>query len=420
MSRLLVLFIDALRPDFLSHEVTPFLYSLAQRNGTTLHPILGYSDAIRATIYTGAFPDQHDYWMAYKYSPETSPFGVYSVLGCLDRLPCDLMRRGMKAGVAQTLGQLIARRRQLRALNIQNIPFGAARFFDYTLRGGMRIGGVNGFPTLFDLLRRDGLSCFFLDTSQLKPLRTLAGWKSYFSSARAAPAVLEQVSGVDADTQLVWVYIHHIDNCAHRYGIQGERFKQELRDVDRLCESVVEAVSRRLGERPQILCFSDHGMAQTEQFVDLTRFWQRPGFGRDYLLFLDSSLIQVWYLNEAGRSFIRSAFDQLGYGYFLTREEKHQLHIDFAHRYYGDDIYLLEPRFSIFPNFVSMLKPHAMHAYHPDHPTQKGVFIADIHNMPSLGSDPVQLEQIAPTVLQYLDLPVPATCLGTSLLTRSN
>lgn len=36
------------------------------------------------------------------------------------------------------------------------------------------------------------------------------------------------------------------------------------------------------------------------------------------------------------------------------------------------DIYLLSPPNSIFPNFISLIKPKAMHAYHPKYAHQKG------------------------------------------------
>ena len=75
MNRLLVLFIDAFRYDYLSEERTPFLYSMS-KNGfcAPLTPILGYSDVIDATIFTSVYPEDHGYWIMHKYSPENSPF----------------------------------------------------------------------------------------------------------------------------------------------------------------------------------------------------------------------------------------------------------------------------------------------------------------------------------------------------------
>jgi hypothetical protein len=65
---LLVFLVDAFRHDFLHRDVTPNLFNLA---GTGIHrplqPILGYSDAIRATFFTGRWPDETGYWMEYCY-----------------------------------------------------------------------------------------------------------------------------------------------------------------------------------------------------------------------------------------------------------------------------------------------------------------------------------------------------------------
>lgn len=73
-NKIIGIFIDALRPDFISEKDTPFLYTLSKENPCMeLETILGYSDAIDATIFTGVYPDTHGFWMKYWYDPVKGP-----------------------------------------------------------------------------------------------------------------------------------------------------------------------------------------------------------------------------------------------------------------------------------------------------------------------------------------------------------
>jgi hypothetical protein len=73
-----------------------------------------------------------------------------------------------------------------------------------------------------------------------------------------------------------------------------------------------------------------------------------------------------------------------------------ELHLDFDGRLYGDEIYLLDPGTAIFPNFHSLLRPKAMHAYHPDDADQHGIALG-------LDAGPVvELLQLAPHALRTL------------------
>ncbi len=93
----LVFLIDAFRHDFLSPVTTPNLARFAAAGAhRPLQPILGYSDAIRATFFTGRYPDETGYWMEYCYRPGVGPWQGARRAQALDRLPSDLVQRGAK------------------------------------------------------------------------------------------------------------------------------------------------------------------------------------------------------------------------------------------------------------------------------------------------------------------------------------
>jgi hypothetical protein len=127
-------------------------------------------------------------------------------------------------------------------------------------------------------------------------------------------------------------------------------------------------------------------------------------------------MVRLWYFNEKAKK-IRDKIEALEYGRFLSEKDKKELKINFRHRYYGDDIFLISPPHNIFPNFVSWIKPHAMHAYHPKEKSQTGMtmLIGESEKIKrERGS--VCLVEFMPTILDYFNLMAPKTCKGKSLL----
>lgn len=412
MKRVLVLLVDSLRYDYISEERTPFLHRVS-RNGfcAPMKTILGYSDAIDATIFTGVYPYDHNYWIKYKYSPETSPFGFFQYLRFIDYFPSSFIVRGIKFVLSATVCRLLAKVHGYSTLSTHNIPFSAIGFFDYTLRKSMLAEGAFGnFPTLFDILRERSIKYRFIDCSRFS-LATRFG-----SSVRARKHLARALQKTDSDTQLVFIYLHQLDNFAHRCGISSHKFWKELENMDGSIELAINKAKQRFDDDFHTFIFSDHGIADTTEFVNLKAFARDGGFGKDYLICSDSTMIRLWYLNPDKRQEVQKRFNSLGYGHFLSLEEKKVLKINFNHRYYGDDIYLLNTGYSIFPNFFSWLKPHAMHAYHPEDKTQLGIALLQGSGLEFQTKSPVETVDLAPTILDMLGLDIPTHYKGKSLI----
>ncbi len=408
----LVLLVDAFRWDYLSAENTPFLHSQLDSGFLApLHPILGYSDAIRATVFTGAYPRDHGYWIMTKYSPGTSPLKLLKPLRFLDGLPGEFFQRSMKFWLSASLGRVLGRIHHCSPPSTHNLPFRLLDRFDSTMSKSMlEPGAFPGYPTIFEMASHRGFKHAFLDAS-------LFGLRARFgSSLRVRGKLVAAVGNLPQDTRLAFVYLHHLDHFAHRFTTSSPRFIAELRNVDSTIEAIVSKARERWGSSLEVIIFSDHGMADATHFHDLRELVRDRGLGRDFLLSLDSTMVRVWYFNPTRRDDVRRRVEALGCGRFLSAEEKQALKVDFGHRDYGDDIYLLEPGHTLFPNFISWIKPFAMHAYHPDHPSQTGIFFwlnrrADISHQ-----GPVELVDIAPSLSTVLGLPPVPTFRGTSLL----
>jgi hypothetical protein len=352
--------VDAFRHDYLRSELAPRLSALADAGSVArLQPILGYSDAIRATVFTGAYPDEHGYWMEYCYRPSSAPMRSLTALKGLDRLPVDVVRRSVKWGLSQTVARRTAAQAGYAHLSIRHLPFRALGEFDWTLRRPMSEPGALGMPTLFDRLTEAGSQWTYLDAAREGTRR-----------------MLDRIDSLSMNTGFVFVYLHQIDMASHLLGVESPLFLWAVRRTDALAGTVVDRLRARFGEL-DLVVFSDHGMSQVRETVAYPDLWTDPAFPERFCFALDATMVRLWFHDddEALRARVRARVAGRAGGRWLARDELTELHLRFEHRLYGDEVFLLEPGAAIFPNFHSMLNPRAMHAYHPAEPDQQGIFI---------------------------------------------
>jgi len=328
----------------------------------------------------------------YRFRPENSPYAAYRAVGFLDWLP-GLVGRGSKVLASKLIGQPLAWAKGYSDLDIRNVPFSVTRFFDKTLPGGLFKEDPLPVPTVFDVLRKCGIKSEYIDSAEDNPIKA--------------------VDRIEADTELTIIYLHYLDFAAHRYGLRDLRYIKVLKRVDRLCRHLVKRGEERMGASVNLLVFSDHGMTQPSSYINLSRLIDDPRHGRDYLLFLDSTMIHIWYLNPDKKDDVAEKLGKLPYGRILSQEDRKRLRVSFGHRWYGDDVYLLKPYYQIFPNFISLLKPRAMHAFDPKYQHQDGVFISKTG---TTTEKVVQIPDLTATIYKLMGLKPPPTCEGKSLL----
>jgi len=411
MKRLLVMFLDACRYDYVINGKTPFLNSMINGgNCLPLKTLLGYSDAIDASIFTGVYPQDHGHWIMYKYSPETSPFKMFKALSFIDYIPSNFIIRGCKFALSATVCRILAKRNGYAFLSTHNIPYKVIGNFDWTTNRPL-LGAYTfkDYPSLFDILNENNVKHSFINAANLSLSTT------YSSSVKVRDKLAKAIQDLDADTKLTFIYLHHLDHFAHRNTINSPKFQAELKHVDKTVELAICEAKQKFGEELQVMVISDHGMADTKNFVDLTQVVKEKGFGKDYLIFLDSTMIHIWYLNPQNKNETRQKIDDLACGHFISDEERQELKIDFKDRYYGDEIYLLDVGYSLFPNFISWLKPYAMHAYHPDESSQLGIVLIENTELDATPKNYVETIDLAPTILASLGVECPGHFKGRNI-----
>lgn len=384
----MVVLIDAFRHDFVSDDLTPNLAQLAA-DGTRLplRPILGYSDAIRATVFTGHYPDETGYWMEYSYRPEASPWTGADRFSFLDRLSPEVMARGAKMATSLTVMRALARRRQVPHLDLRNMPMKAADRFGFTLNQPMTAPKALGYPSIFDACTAAGRPWAYLDASKV----------------RRASDLLNQVSELSDDTGLIFVYLHQVDMAAHVFGISSKLFWQRVRSTDALLGQIVSRVRLRFGDVDPVI-FADHGMSPLLRQINVQELLTHPAFPSRFLVALDATMIRLWFFDD-GEVLRREVRDWIAShcpGRFLSPDDLAAYHLQFTGRLYGDEIYLLPPGIGIFPNYHSYIKPKAMHAYEPTDRDQWGIFIGPAEVTP-LVSDPVELVDVTALILKTLN-----------------
>jgi hypothetical protein len=380
--------VDAFRHDYISEQTTPYLHSLAQEGWSSpLRPILGYSDGIRATMFTGRYPDEHGYWMEYSMRPASSPWGWADNFAALDRFPSDLALRGSKMLLSMSAMRALAKRRQLAHMDLRHVPFRALPYFDLTLRAPMTSHRALASPTIFDRCRDAGIPFAYLDSSKID-----------------RETLVERAATLPSDIGLIFVYLHHIDMASHLFGLDSPRFRRSVTSTDALIRQTVEAVKRQHPDASTLI-FSDHGMSRIQEQHGIPRLHRHPGFPKRFLFALDATMVRVWYWHDdaALREEIHDLVASTYQGHWLRASEIDKFHLRFDSRLYGDDMFLLDPGTAIFPNFHSYIKPKAMHAYDPADPDQLGILIAPAAVGP-VPADPPEMVTLAPMCMNLLGL----------------
>ena len=87
----------------------------------------------------------------------------------------------------------------------------------------------------------------------------------------------------------------------------------------------------------------------------------------------------------------------------MTQEEITNYGINFETNKYFEDIYLLRPGFSLFPNYHSYLKPYAMHAYAPENDDQTAIGIFSGESLSGYPST-IPMQEVYKVILRALEL----------------
>jgi hypothetical protein len=325
-----------------------------------LESVFGYSSACVPSILSGRWPVQHRNWSYFVYDPKNSPFKWLAPLRWLPRALTSRRR------FRRWLSRAIKARMNFRGyFDLYNIPFEHISLFDFTeKRSPLRPLGMNRGPNIVDFLQEQGIAHHVSDParSESENLETL---------------IAELKTG---RMDFAFAYLPELDGLLHRVGNQSPEIPRKLEAYDMWIERLLEAALEHYKE-VRLYVFSDHGMANCEQHLDLMADIESLPLrmGRDYAAVYDSTMARFWFFNPEAERLISDALARVPQGRILSDEELEQMHCLFPDRYFGELIFLVREGVLIVPSHIGQRPIRAMHGYHP---RDKHSYAALLSNLP--------------------------------------
>lgn len=391
MKPVLTFFFDALKPGSLQYM--PFLNSFAHQR--RMKTELGYSVTCHPSMYSGVHPDKHLQWFVWRYAPETSPFQwtkPFRYLGFLDTLP--------------TRYFLHKYTRQFRRKNtswfgvplLVNLPLKYWSSFDVVEdRSWDAPGYLKQYPTVFDILR---------------------GQKTEFEvvgMVKGAGDEFAQIAGHEFREIKPWTYffLGSVDSYSHHHGQDAPETIELMKRLDRLVEEQFDAYSRRVKDF-DVFVFSDHGHIRVEKRIDIQKIFKEHGSNINrFLHLIEANYARFWFRNDRERSTVEKILGTIEGGFILGDAEFEKYHLKMPDNRYGDLVYYLDTPAIFTKTIWGFGKTQkSMHGYLPEHAESDGVFLSQT---PLIEASHVELVDVLPTILNSLELPVPAYVDGRSL-----
>lgn len=342
----LFVFIDACGWEIIRAD--PFVRALAPQR-KRLTSVFGYSSACVPSIVSGRWPVEHRNWCYFVYDPDNSPFKRLRPLGWL---PSWLTSRRR---FRRWLSRAVKNRLQFRGyFDLYNLPFQDLHLYNFTeKRSPLRPGGMNRGPNLFDYLEQHRIPYHVSAPEQ--------------SEAANQAALTREIESERID--FAFLYWPDLDGLLHRVGNQSPAIHGKLRAYERSLEELMSVAHRHYAQ-VRLYVFSDHGMANCDELLDLKAKIQelpwRPN--QDYAVVYDSTMARFWFFSDAARQDICRRLGTIPQGRILPDAELAEMGTLFPDRYFGECIFLVNEGVLIVPSHMGQRPIRAMHGYHPTAP----------------------------------------------------
>jgi hypothetical protein len=339
----LFVFVDACGWEIIRND--PFVAGLAPAR-RRLESVFGYSSACIPSILSGAWPVEHRNWSYFVHDPANSPF---KPLRLLRWLPRAITSRRI---VRRWLSKFVKHQLKFRGyFDLYNIPFRHISLFDFTeKKSPLQPGGMNRGSNIFDVLESRGIA---------------------YHVSRPASSEEENLNALAADIRseridFAFLYWPDLDGLLHLVGNDSSQVGVKLRAYERWLEGLM-AVAREHYQEVRLYVFSDHGMANCDEHLDLKAEVERLPLrmGRDYAVVYDSTMARFWFFNPLARSLIIECLGGIRQGRILPDDELDQMGVLFPDRYFGELIFLVKEGVLIVPSHMGERPIRAMHGYHP-------------------------------------------------------
>mgnify|MGYP000380341526 CR=1 FL=1 len=320
--------------------------------------ILGFSSGVIPSILTGRYPKEHKHWSLYYYSPATSPF---SWTPSLSWLPAGILR--------SRLYRKLVEERSKRLMGYSGyfetylIPPEQLYLWDICEKKNIYSpGGIPQQESIFDILKK-----------KRAPYRS-------FTYPLKDKEILQRVrlSLRKKEAGFYFLYLSELDALLHSCCRHKQKVQQALAGYQNDIRCLYETACAGFKEIG-LFVFSDHGMAEVKEGVDLKAGVEALGFAvpKDYAAFYDSTMARFWFFNPKAKAAIADFLNKQPCGRILSAEEKQRYGIDFADDMYGEVIFLMNTGTVINPSFMGRRIPEGMHGFDIDDSSMDALLLSN-------------------------------------------
>lgn len=316
-------------------------------NRKRLRSVFGYSSACVPSILSGRWPVEHRNWCYFVYDPKNSPF---KSLRPLRWLPAQLTTRRI---FRRWLSKFIKVQLNFRGyFDLYNIPFKYISLYDFSeKKSPLQPGGMNRGPNIFDYLSERQIAYHVSDP------------------AKSEEANLNRlISDLESERcDFAFLYWPGLDALLHMTGNDSPQVPAKLREYDQWIEKLLAVAQKHYAE-VRLYVFSDHGMANCDELLDLKGIIEKLPLRmvEDYVVVYDSTMARFWFFNDLARREITKCLGQVVQGRIVPDEELASMRTLFPDRYFGEMIFLVKEGVLIVPSHMGERPIRGMHGYHPD------------------------------------------------------
>ncbi|MBL6766326.1 MAG: alkaline phosphatase family protein [Verrucomicrobiae bacterium] len=314
-----------------------------------LESVFGYSSTCVPSILSGRWPDEHRNWCYFVFDPKNSPFRSLKPFGWLPKFITSrrIFRRYLTKFVKVQL--------KFRGyFDLYNIPFKFIHLFDFTeKKSPLKPKGMNRGPNIFDFLEERGVPYFV--TEPLNP------------EEDNRDRLIRDIEAERID--FAFQYWAGLDGLLHMVGNDSPEIPKKLRMYEEWIEQVL-AAARDHYKEVRLYIFSDHGMANCDEHLDLKAKIDALNLrmGVDYAVVYDSTMARFWFFDEDAKRRIIEVLAKEPQGRVMPDEELKGFRAYFDDHYFGELIWLAKEGVLIVPSHMGERPIRAMHGYHPHDP----------------------------------------------------
>ena len=334
----LIIFIDGLQYDVAISSLDLLKSSICSR----MIPGIGFSNNIYPEMMCGQTPDEIGYfneWSPHKEETKKLNIAIRAL---------DITRKSIyiNAGIRKIILKKFFKR------DYANIPFKYVHLFK-----------PQGSHNFRDLNNKSILREYDFDIVDAVETGQNMGRRDAFAIKTAHDQIRENS---------MLISLIDLDNIAHVYGIDSERYLSHIAYLDDELKKLIDAY-RRKNRNSDIYLLSDHGMARVSTIVNIDiEKAICPMNIKKYLYFIDSTYIRVWIKEKSLESIIKEYFTYIKSGTMLSDEERTKFGI--SNKDYGDIIFRANEGVIFLPNFYGSRPVNAMHGYDSKLTSQHAIF----------------------------------------------